>query len=103
MTICHLNNVKSAFKEAYRVLKPKGSIIIGFIDKDQKIGKTYEENRMRCTLFRYANFYSVVNVAKILKEVGFKDIEYNQTLFGNLDEIKEVQLPKKALEKDVLW
>lgn len=96
VTICHLNNVKRAFKEAYRVLKPKGSIIIGFIDKNQKIGKTYEENRMRSTFFRYANFYSVVNVAKLLKEVGFKDIEYNQTLFGNLDEIKEVQLPKKG-------
>lgn len=96
VTICHLNNVKQAFKEAYRVLKPKGSVIIAFIDKDQKIGKLYEENRMRSTFFRYANFYSVAHVTKLLKEVGFKDFEYNQTLFGNLDEIKEVQLPKPS-------
>ncbi|MFZ2429686.1 MAG: class I SAM-dependent methyltransferase [Lutibacter sp.] len=94
VTICHLNSVKQAFKEAYRVLKPKGSIVVGFIDKDQKIGKTYEENRMRSTFFRYANFYSVAQVTKLLKEAGFKDFEYNQTLFGELDEIKEVQLPK---------
>ncbi|MBK5209449.1 MAG: methyltransferase domain-containing protein [Flavobacteriaceae bacterium] len=45
VTICHLHNAKQAFKEAFRILKPEGSIIIGFIDKDQKIGKTYEENR----------------------------------------------------------
>lgn len=96
VTICHLNSAKSAFKEACRVLKPKGSIIIGFIDKDQKIGKAYEENRMRSTFFRYANFYSVIQVTKLLKEAGFKDLEYNQTLFGNLEEIKEVQLPKKG-------
>ena len=96
VTICHLNNVKSAFKEANRILKPKGSIIIGFIDKDQKIGKAYEENRMRSTFFRYANFYSAVQVTKLLKESGFKDFEYNQTLFGGLDEIKEVQLPKQG-------
>lgn len=96
ITICHLNSAKSAFKEACRVLKPKGSIIIGFIDKDQKIGKAYEENRMRSTFFRYANFYSVIQVTKLLKEAGFKDLEYNQTLFGNLEEIKEVQLPKKG-------
>jgi ubiquinone/menaquinone biosynthesis C-methylase UbiE len=96
VTICHLNSVKQAFKEANRVLKPKGSIIIGFIDKDQKIGKTYEENRMRSTFFRYANFYSVAQVTKLLKEAGFKDFEYNQTLFGELDEIKEVQLPKQG-------
>lgn len=96
VTICHLNSVKQAFKEAYRVLKPEGSIIVGFIDKDQKIGKTYEENRMRSTFFRYANFYSTTHVAKLLKEAEFKDFEYNQTLFGELDEIKEVQLPKQG-------
>lgn len=96
VTICHLNSVNQAFKEAYRVLKPKGSIVVGFIDKDQKIGKTYEENRMRSTFFRYANFYSVAQVTKLLKEAGFKDFEYNQTLFGELDEIKEVQLPKQS-------
>lgn len=96
VTICHLNSVKQAFKEANRVLKPKGSIVVGFIDKDQKIGKTYEENRMRSTFFRYANFYTVAQVTKLLKEAGFKDFEYNQTLFGELDEIKEVQLPKQS-------
>ncbi|MDP3359193.1 MAG: class I SAM-dependent methyltransferase [Lutibacter sp.] len=96
VTICHLNNVKRAFKEAYRILKPKGSIIIGFIDKDQKIGKTYEENKMRSTFFRYANFYSVVQVTKLLKEAGFTEFEYNQTLFGELDEINELQLPKQG-------
>jgi ubiquinone/menaquinone biosynthesis C-methylase UbiE len=99
VTICHLNSAKQAFKEACRVLKPNGSIIIGFIDKDQKIGKAYEENRMRSTFFRYANFYSVIQVTKLLKEAGFKDLEYNQTLFGNLEEIKEVQLPKKGFGK----
>jgi hypothetical protein len=31
-----------------------------------------------------------------LKEAGFKEFEYNQTLFGGLDEIKEVQLPKQG-------
>jgi ubiquinone/menaquinone biosynthesis C-methylase UbiE len=99
VTICHLNSAKLAFKEACRVLKPKGSIIIGFIDKDQKIGKAYEENRMRSTFFRYANFYSVIQVTKLLKEAGFNELEYNQTLFGNLEEIKEVQLPKKGFGK----
>lgn len=51
---------------------------------------------MRSTFFRYANFYSVIQVIKSLKEAGFKDPEYNQTLFGNLEEIKEIQLPKEG-------
>ena len=32
----------------------------------------------------------------LLKDVGFKNLEYNQTLFGDLDEIKEVQMPKEG-------
>ena len=94
VTICHLSNIKEALKEANRVLKPKGSLIIGFIDKDRQIGKVYEEKRQQSTFFRYANFYTVDYITKILKKAGFKDLEFNQTLFGNLDEISKVQLPK---------
>ncbi len=94
VTICHLNNIKEALKETHRVLKNKGSIIIGFIDKDQKIGKAYQEKRKKSTFFKYANFYTVNQITKELKDAGFKNLEFNQTLFGALDEIKEVQIPK---------
>lgn len=94
VTICHLDKMKYAIKEAKRVLKPKGSILIGFLDKDQSIAKEYIEKRHRSTFFAKANFYTVDRVVALLKEAGFKDLEFNQTLFGNLDEIKEVQLPK---------
>ena len=94
VTICHLDKMKYAIKEANRVLKPKGSILIGFLDKDQSIAKEYIEKRHRSTFFAKANFYTVDRVVALLKEAGFKDLEFNQTLFGNLDEIKEVQRPK---------
>ncbi len=94
VTICHFSNIKEALKEAHRVLKPKGSIIIGFIDKDQKIGKGYQEKRQQSTFFRYATFYTVDHITKLLKEAGFKNLEFMQTLFGELDEIDAVQIPK---------
>jgi len=31
-TICFLDDIETAFKEAYRILKPDGKFIIGFID-----------------------------------------------------------------------
>jgi SAM-dependent methyltransferase len=94
VTVCNLKSIKDAFKEASRILKPNGSIIIGFIVKDQLIGKAYEEHRKESTFFRYATFYTVEYISKVLKENGFKNLEYNQTLFGNLDSIKEIQQPK---------
>lgn len=94
VTICHLDNVKLAIKEAFRVLKHKGSIIIGFLDKDQSIAKHYIEKRQHSTFFRNATFYPVHHVEKMLVEAGFHNLEYNQTLFGELDTIKDVQWPK---------
>lgn len=94
VTICHLDNVKEAFAEAHRVLKNGGSIIVGFLDKDQSIAKQYEEKRGRSTFFKHSTFYSVDRVEKLLKEAGFRNFEYNQTLFGKLEQIKEVQDPK---------
>ena len=99
VTICHLDDFKIALKEAHRVLKHYGSIIIGFIDKNQKIGKAYEEKRARNSFLKYANFYSANQVKKLLNETGFKNLEFNQTLFGALAEIKEVQLPKSGFGK----
>ncbi len=94
VTICHLSDFKEALIESYRILKPKGSIIIGFIDKNRTIGKYYEAKRKDSIFFRNAVFYSVPLVKKMLKEAGFRNLEFNQTLFGELDEINEIQLPK---------
>lgn len=94
VTICHLENLKLAIKQAHRVLKHKGSIIIGFLDKEQSIAEKYTERRDYSTFFRKAQFYSVTQVKKILEDAGFRNLEFNQTLFGDMDDIKEVQLPK---------
>ena len=96
VTICHLDNAKEAFAEAHRVLKNGGSVIVGFLDKDQSVAKQYEDKRGRSTFFKQAIFYGVDRVEELLKEAGFRNFEYNQTLFGILGQIKEVQAPKQG-------
>ena len=88
VTICFLKDVKRAFRQAHRVLKPNGAVIIGFLDKDRSVAKEYELKRNR------SHFYSVDHISKLLSQTGFKNIEYNQTLFGDLDTINKVQIPK---------
>ncbi|MBQ0734727.1 class I SAM-dependent methyltransferase [Aquimarina celericrescens] len=96
VTVCHLDNIKNAFQEAYRVLKSGGSIIVGFLDKNQSIAKQYEQKRKQSTFFRNAIFYSTERIQKLIREIGFRDLEFNQTLFGDLDEIKKIQVPKEG-------
>lgn len=99
VTICHFDNIKKSLAEAHRVLKPKGSILIGFLDKEQSVAKKYLEKRHRSTFFANANFYTVDRLTTLLKEARFKDLEFNQTLFDDLDKIKKIQMPKQGFGK----
>ena len=96
VTVCFVKNVKKAFQEAYRVLKPEGSVIIGFLDSDGQIAKRYAAERHRSDFYHKAQFYSVDRIEKLLKETGFKKPIFNQTLFGELEDIKEVQIPREG-------
>jgi ubiquinone/menaquinone biosynthesis C-methylase UbiE len=96
VTICFLSDFHEAMKEAKRVLKPGGSVIVSFIDKEGWIGKFYEKRKNQSTFYRHAHFYTVKQVLDILKETGFKHPLISQTLFGELDQIKEVQVPREG-------
>ena len=91
VTVCHLENVQLALKEAYRVLKLGGSVIIGFIDRNGAVGQAYEARRDSSVFYRDARFCSVREVEASLAEAGFQHPVYVQTLFRNLDEIDELE------------
>jgi len=95
-TLCFLDNVNAAFKEVYRVLKPEGYLINGFVDKDSKIGKKYEEYKQESVFYRIAKFYSVNEVVEHLEKASFRNFEFNQTIFHSLQKIKSVESVKSG-------
>lgn len=86
--ISYFDNLHIAFREAHRVLKNNGVLVIGFIDRDSTIGKYYEERKPESTFYKAANFYTVDKVISELKQAGFKHFKFCQTLFKPLDDIK---------------
>ncbi len=96
VTVCHLASLKNALSEAHRVLKHEGSVLIGFLDKDRSVAKQYIAKRHQSMFFAKANFYTVDRMQTLLKDAGFKNLEFNQTLFGDLEEISEIQIPKSG-------
>jgi ubiquinone/menaquinone biosynthesis C-methylase UbiE len=80
-TICFLDDIEIAFKEVYRVLKPNGCLVIGFIDKDSPIGKLYNQHKEDNVFYKIATFYSIKEVISCLK----------QTIFHEIAEIKDVE------------
>jgi len=90
-TICFLDDVETAFKEAYRVLRPAGHLIIGFVDKDSAVGRSYQQNKNESVFYGEAIFYSVDEVNSQLKETGFRNLSFTQTVFHKLAETRETE------------
>jgi ubiquinone/menaquinone biosynthesis C-methylase UbiE len=88
-TICFLDDVEKAFKEAHRVLKHGGSIIIGFIDKESPLGIEYLKHKEENVFYREATFYSVNEVISFLK--SFRIASVLQTIFKPLNKIDSIE------------
>jgi ubiquinone/menaquinone biosynthesis C-methylase UbiE len=98
-TICFLENPIQALKEARRVLKPSGHIIIGMIDRDSFLGRLYESRKKESLFYRNANFYSVNQVINWLRQLKYTYIKICQTIFKNPEEITSIEPIKDGFGK----
>ncbi len=96
VTICYLDDVRQALREAYRVLKPGGSVILGMIDGNSPLAMQYEKKRYTSSFYRHARFYTVEYISSQLRKIGFRNFEYQQSLFKDIDEIMEPEDPKEG-------
>ncbi len=95
-TICFVDDASKSFKEINRVLKPGGSVIVAFVDKDSPVGKVYLQNKEKSMFYKDATFFSTSEILELLLAAGFKMDETFQTVFGSMQEIKEIQQPKEG-------
>ena len=85
--LCFLHNPLLALSEATRVLKPHGSLIIGIIDPDSPLGRSYEANKAKSKFYRQARFHQVHQVLEWLEELGYSNPRICQTIFQDLPAI----------------
>jgi len=97
ITLCFVKDPCKVLTEARRVLKKKGKIIIGIIDKDSFLGKFYQ--RKKSIFYKQARFFSVKEATRLLRETGFIRLSYYQTLFKLPDKIDSIEKPKRGFSK----
>jgi ubiquinone/menaquinone biosynthesis C-methylase UbiE len=92
-TICFVDDLEESFKEAYRVLKNEGFIIVGFVDKESELGKRYQLKRKKSKFYKDATFYSAKEVIDLLRKTNFENFVIRQTVFpsqnGRIDSVED--------------
>lgn len=78
--VCFLDDVAKAFKEAWRILKPSGTLVVGFIDRESELGRIYDQKKGQSRFYRDATFYSASEVETLLTKADFSGFSYRQTM-----------------------
>jgi len=92
-TICFVEDPLKALREASKVLKPGGKVVVCFVPE----GELVEEYRKKNSPFyRNARFYSIEEISELLKKAGFSvekvdftDLKYGRDValvIGKIDE-----------------
>ncbi len=95
-TICFVDSLEMSFREAYKILKLGGVFVVGFIDKNSPVGKSYQKHKDKSVFYSEAVFYSTQIVASYLEQAGFRELDFRQTIFKKLSEIKDIEPVKKG-------
>ena len=81
-TICFVDDILQSFRESLRVLKEGGFLLVGFVDRESDLGRTYSANRQKSRFYRQAVFYTASEVLRLLQDAGFTIAAVRQSLIS---------------------
>ncbi|MBN1104513.1 MAG: methyltransferase domain-containing protein, partial [Deltaproteobacteria bacterium] len=96
-TLCFVQDPMRMLAEAHRVLKPEAPLVIGFVDRASELGQHYLSHQSENVFYREAKFYSASEVGELLRDTGFHEQIWAQTLSKPLGQIQEIEPFREGL------
>jgi len=89
-TICFVDDILQTFREAYRILAD-GCCLVAMLDKNSRLGRYYEQHRRQSNFYYEATFFSVDTTVALLRQAGFYDFRFTQTIYRDPAEINSAE------------
>ena len=97
VTLCFVDSPEAVLREAHRILKLGGKVVLGLVLKENPWGEFYEQKKKHGHRFyKYATFYKCDEVTKLLVQAGFVTERIISTLFQEPDKVHHVEEPRQG-------
>lgn len=88
-TICFVDDPDQSIRELFRILRPGGYAVLGFLDRESPLGIEYDQKRTSSLFYGIAAFFSTSEIRAMLEDAGFVGLQFRQTLFNHPDRMKD--------------
>jgi ubiquinone/menaquinone biosynthesis C-methylase UbiE len=100
-TICFLKDPVISFKEARRILRRRGSLVVSFIPASSSWGRLCEEKKHAGhPVYCHARFYGLEKVCRMLRECGLRVNNGRSTLMQPPHSFSRVEEPSADLQAE---
>jgi SAM-dependent methyltransferase len=101
VTLCFVDSPVAVLREAYRIIKPGGKIVLGLVLRDSDWGQFYLTKKQEGHRFyKYATFYSYQQVIEFLENTGFAVEKVVSTLFQKPNGVDEMEMSREGFSPD---
>ena len=94
-SLCFVSSPGEVLREAARLLKDEGKLVLGAILRESHWGQLYRKKKEAGhQLYQHATFYSYDELNNLLKQAGFYPEKVTSTLRQNPGEVNHTELPQ---------
>jgi len=95
VTICFVDSPQGVLKEAHRILKSDGRVVLGRVLRESPWGKHYLAQKEKGhPFYKHASFYTYTEIESCLQQSGFTIEKVISTLFQRPGKVETMEPPK---------